>query len=486
MAPSARTLPHGETNRDERSIAEDHTRSGLGSGRTGGHALIMNPRVAIGRLISDPDFLALEDELRNQSVFHLLGVQDRERSHAEFLRWLLDPRGSHGMGSAPLRRFFLLAASSVAPGVMVDTVDIDGFDLDSVEVVTEVQIDGKRRLDIAVLDEQERPLMIIEYKVDAAEGEDQTKLYATWAAGKQLNLAGREVLPLLVFLCPDRDDDTAPAPPFIHMAYEPYCAWLAGLKPASERARQLVAEFRSCLAQREDVEAPELAQILERLQMTRAEEVAALTAATRAERAPLEGVLRRHDAVFQRIGIIVKRQFSLGESRFVEMVKNEIRSKLTPDLWLVTGDDSITARFKPALEVGEQVLGERALFKVALFINRPTESGNAPFRLSVRVAEAVPGLTEDETHELRSRAAASLRQALTATALGEHTAKNASVATVPIRVDMSEGDTAQASEYAAPAVWRAVEMFKAAEPVMLAWCNEVLPCLLTKNSRSQA
>lgn len=442
----------------------------------------MNPRVAVGQLISDPDFLALEDELRNQSVFHLLGVQDRERSHAEFLRWLLDPRGSHGMGSAPLRRFFLLAASNVDPGEMVDSVDIDGFDLDSAEVVTEVQIDGKRRLDIAVLDEQERPLMVIEYKVDATEGEDQTKLYAAWAAGKRLNLGGREVLPLLVFLCPDRDDDTAPDPPFTHMAYEPYCAWLGSLKPSNERARQLIAEFRSCLAQREDVDAPELSEILRRLQSTRAAEIAAVVGATRAEREPLEGVLRRHDAVFQRLGVIVKRQFSLGESRFVEMVKNEIRLKLTPELWLVTGDDSVTARFRPALEVGERVLGQAARFRVALFITRPTDSGNAPFRLSVRVADEIPGLTEDETRELRSRVAASLRNALGTTPLAKHTAKNASVANVRVRVDMAEGDTAQASEYAAPAVWRAVEMFKAAEPAMVAWCKEVLPGVLTMKS----
>src|SRR5271170_4689545 len=107
----------------------------------------MNVREAINALLSASDFDALEERLRNRSVFHILGVETREVSHSAFLGWLLDPRESHGMGTAPLRRFMLMASaigSKESPGVMLDAADVDGLDLDSVEVATEFVIDNRR------------------------------------------------------------------------------------------------------------------------------------------------------------------------------------------------------------------------------------------------------------------------------------------------------------------------------------------------------
>lgn len=113
----------------------------------------MNLRAAVARLLAAPELQALEERLRDQSVFHLLAVHDRERSHAAFLGWLLDPMGSHGMGPAPLRRFLLMAAGLAKTGAMLDVVDVDGLDLDAVRIATEVTIEGKRRLDLVVIDD---------------------------------------------------------------------------------------------------------------------------------------------------------------------------------------------------------------------------------------------------------------------------------------------------------------------------------------------
>ena len=41
-------------------------------------------------------------------VFEILGLHGHEDTHTEFLAWLLDTAGSHGLGDGPLRRFLAL------------------------------------------------------------------------------------------------------------------------------------------------------------------------------------------------------------------------------------------------------------------------------------------------------------------------------------------------------------------------------------------
>lgn len=105
------------------------------------------------------------------NVFDVLEVQRREYIHSNVLAWLLDPAGSHGM-----RREFLGAVCRVA-GLPTPS--------DPVRVRRE-EVGPNSIIDIIV--EMRDGVLIIENKVDAAEGERQTERewadFAPRAAGR--------------------------------------------------------------------------------------------------------------------------------------------------------------------------------------------------------------------------------------------------------------------------------------------------------------
>jgi len=95
------------------------------------------------------------------SVFDVLQLQRREYVHSNVLAWLLDPLGTHGAGAAFLND--VLAAASL-PGV-------EAHEAQSVRVGRE-EVGETSIIDIIV--RTPRALLIIENKVDAREGEEQT------------------------------------------------------------------------------------------------------------------------------------------------------------------------------------------------------------------------------------------------------------------------------------------------------------------------
>lgn len=64
------------------------------------------------RLVLDPSFHCFEALSDQPSLFRIVGYADRETWHSRFLGWLLDPNGSHRLGSFALRRLLAAAAES--------------------------------------------------------------------------------------------------------------------------------------------------------------------------------------------------------------------------------------------------------------------------------------------------------------------------------------------------------------------------------------
>lgn len=50
------------------------------------------------RLLNDLDFDRLDLELRTPNIFQILNIARAEIRHSNFLAWLLDPNGTHGLG----------------------------------------------------------------------------------------------------------------------------------------------------------------------------------------------------------------------------------------------------------------------------------------------------------------------------------------------------------------------------------------------------
>ena len=59
---------------------------------------------SIHELISDPDFISLERRMNRSSIFSIVGRTHAETWHSNFIAWLLNPQGEHGLGYFPIKR----------------------------------------------------------------------------------------------------------------------------------------------------------------------------------------------------------------------------------------------------------------------------------------------------------------------------------------------------------------------------------------------
>jgi hypothetical protein len=133
-------------------------------------------RLALRRLEEDgADLVRLEEMLsvwrEEVDVFDVLGLDGSEEFHSNFLAWLLDPKGSHGMGDHFLQGFLVASGASGA---------ISAVNRPSATIRREksLQLDGGYgRLDIRILNENAEFVCAIENKIWAAESGDQLAWY---------------------------------------------------------------------------------------------------------------------------------------------------------------------------------------------------------------------------------------------------------------------------------------------------------------------
>lgn len=61
---------------------------------------------------NNPEVAYLSDYYNQCTTWDRLGVARQETSHSSFLAWLLNPKGNHGLGEIPLRKFLRLLVSA--------------------------------------------------------------------------------------------------------------------------------------------------------------------------------------------------------------------------------------------------------------------------------------------------------------------------------------------------------------------------------------
>ena len=120
------------------------------------------------------DLESLETRLDRFNIFESLGLVRQEIRHSAFLRWLLDPTETHGLGDYWLRQFLskVIKNGEEILGNTLSLFDLDGWDLTQAEVRKEW-----RNIDILILDEKNHFVCVIENKVDSGESGDQLKRY---------------------------------------------------------------------------------------------------------------------------------------------------------------------------------------------------------------------------------------------------------------------------------------------------------------------
>lgn len=144
-------------------------------------------------LYNDPNYQELNEYYGKTTIFNILGIERNENRHSSFLRWMLDNRSSHGLGDAPMKKFFRLYASQMSADedknlkvlLMSGDYHIDISELVTEKSITKTSNDSKGRIDIwgrMVLrnndgDIERKVVLIVENKIYSGEGKNQTKDY---------------------------------------------------------------------------------------------------------------------------------------------------------------------------------------------------------------------------------------------------------------------------------------------------------------------
>ena len=119
--------------------------------------------------LSDPDFDKIELELRAPNIFQILNITRTEIRHSNFLSWLLDPNGTHGLGKLFLIKFLReLAASETAAAL--DEFDIENLNFNDVEIRREW-----RNIDLLIIFDS--LVVCIENKIDSQDHSNQLSKY---------------------------------------------------------------------------------------------------------------------------------------------------------------------------------------------------------------------------------------------------------------------------------------------------------------------
>ena len=120
-------------------------------------------------LLNDIDFDKLELGLKTPNIFQILSVARTEIRHSNFLGWLLNPNGNHGLGRLFLTKF-LRGVSTSEIATELDEFDIETLNFNNVEIRREW-----RNIDLLLI--FDTLVICIENKIDSKDHSNQLAKY---------------------------------------------------------------------------------------------------------------------------------------------------------------------------------------------------------------------------------------------------------------------------------------------------------------------
>ena len=130
-----------------------------------------------------------------KTLFNILKIEKNEKRHSAFLAWLLDVKGSHGLGEEPFRRFMRLLSKQ--DDKYNNPFLYGNYRIANMEVETErpakikncktryVDVDMEFGFTVNKVDEPVFVHIILENKVYTEEHDEQTDFYRKWAFEEQ-------------------------------------------------------------------------------------------------------------------------------------------------------------------------------------------------------------------------------------------------------------------------------------------------------------
>ena len=120
-------------------------------------------------LVNDQDFDKLELGLNKPNIFEILKISKTEIRHSNFLYWLLNPRGSHGLGDVFLKRILREIFSSEKV-IDIDQIEVNKLDLSEIQIRREW-----KNIDLLLIFDD--IVICIENKIFSKEHSNQLKRY---------------------------------------------------------------------------------------------------------------------------------------------------------------------------------------------------------------------------------------------------------------------------------------------------------------------
>jgi len=321
-------------------------------------------RDSLNYILADKNFQLLEDKLNQDTMFHILNIQKREVSHSAFVAWLLNPVASHGMNHRPLKSLLNHVCGLTMRTLdnhlfenhnFIDIIALDKIDFNAVQVEAEFVLDNKRRIDILVSVTEENdvkiPILIIEYKVEAKETNNQTVDYARWAKKQPKYMEKYE--PIHLYIVPDNDDNSTPAEPFIIMDYDNFEHWLSHLSnyEKTTQAEFIINEFRNCLKKQQYMFDKNITNRVEELKEMYKNEIKALTEIKFNELdSDIKYSLRIHQAALEKLDIYIGSKTSKGVSEFIKFFKVNLQSRISNEQWKFNSKSGCITAFNIAFE----------------------------------------------------------------------------------------------------------------------------------------
>jgi len=131
------------------------------------------------------DLAKIEGALNELNLFEALGVVRSELRHSDFLAFLLDPSSSHGLGDIFLRRFL----QSVVLGATDRKLDVSALQFGVWDLKDCIVERERANIDVLIVSDRNRFVVLIENKVDTGEHSDQLQRYETAILRKYVGYA---------------------------------------------------------------------------------------------------------------------------------------------------------------------------------------------------------------------------------------------------------------------------------------------------------
>lgn len=124
-------------------------------------------------VVDNADLEQLESLLDKFNLFEAIGVVRQELRHSDFLAFILNPGGPHGLGDAVLKRLLQKVLSATpAIDLPLTLIDLDVWDLGQTTVAREAG-----NVDLLLENQAHKLVIIIENKIDSSEHDDQLQRY---------------------------------------------------------------------------------------------------------------------------------------------------------------------------------------------------------------------------------------------------------------------------------------------------------------------